>query len=77
MRSINATGEFVSQKASHKLIMAIFGAENSLRYVFVLDSELVIPRTKVYLREGPQISTLVKEVVYPRQRVTVLDRYLV
>ena len=57
--------------------MPITGAEGSFRYVFVLDSEFVIPEPKVYLREGPHTSELVKEVVYSGQRVSILDYDLI
>jgi len=57
--------------------MPISGVEKSLKYILILDSELVIPRTKVYLGEGSRTSELVKEIVYPGQRVTILDHCLV
>ena len=53
--------------------MTISGVECSLRYVIFLDLELVIPRMKVY----PRSSELVKKIVYPGQRVVVLNRYFV
>ena len=56
--------------------MPTTGAKDSLRYVFILDSELVIPKTKVYLREGPRSSELIEELVYPGQRVMIFDYYV-
>jgi len=69
----------VSEPKGHhyELIMPIPGAKDSLRYIFIFDSELVIPQAKVDLRESPYTSELVEEVVYLGQRVTVFGCYLV
>ena len=61
----------------YKFMMSISDAECNLRYVLFLDPELVIPQTKVYLKEGARTSKLVKKIVYPGQKVTVVDCYFV
>jgi len=61
----------------YKFIMSISSVECSLRYVLFHDSELVIPQTKVCLGEGPRTSKLVKKIIYPRQRVTILGHCFV
>ena len=53
----------ISKPKSHyyKFIMSISGVECSLRYVLFLNLELVIPRMKVYIGEGPHTSKLLKK----------------
>jgi len=58
----------------YELIMPISGAERTLRYIFIFDSKLVIPRLKVYLRESPRTSELVEEVTY--NLLTVFDSFI-
>jgi len=40
----------------YEFVMSVLGTKGSLKYVFVLDSELVVLRTKVYLGKSPRAS---------------------
>jgi len=37
----------------HEFIVSVVGAEGSLGYILISDSELMVPQMKVYFRKGP------------------------
>lgn len=77
-RSINVVGALVSPKRHHHvLVMSVSSAKGSLRYVLLIIRELMVARSKVCFRKSSCTLKLVKKVIYPGQKVTVLDSYLI
>jgi hypothetical protein len=57
--------------------MPITGSESSLLYVLFLDSQPVVSRSQIYLREHPITLQLIKQVIYSWEWVLVLHRHFI
>ncbi|GJS64338.1 integrase, catalytic region, zinc finger, CCHC-type containing protein [Tanacetum coccineum] len=57
--------------------MPISCSKRGLRDIIIVHSQLMITRSKVYLREVARSLKLVKQIVNPRERITILDGQLV
>jgi hypothetical protein len=53
------------------------GSVCSLLYVLFLDSQLVVSRSQIYLREHPNTLQLIKQVIYSWEWVPVLHRHFI
>ena len=57
--------------------MSITGSESSLLYVLFLDSQLVVSRSQIYIREHSSTLQLIKQVIYSWKWVLVLHRHFI
>ena len=62
------------QRAVCKLKVPITHPERCLRDICLLNPQLMVTSTKVYLRVDSRSSQLIKQIVNPRQWVPILDR---
>ncbi|GKA48550.1 hypothetical protein Tco_0741508 [Tanacetum coccineum] len=57
--------------------MPISCSKRGLRDIIIMQSQLMITRSKVYLREVARSLKLVKQIVNPREWIMILDGQLV
>ena len=57
--------------------MPITGSKGSFLYVLFLDSQLVVSRSQIYLREHSSTLQLIKQVIYSWEWVSVLHRHFI
>ena len=73
----NSRGISQSKRHHGKLIMPIPCSKSRFGYILLLHSYLMISRSQIDLREHSCTSQLVHKVIYPRQRILVLNRHFV
>jgi len=56
----------------HVLVMSALSVDGNLGYVLLLDTELIVARQKDFFGENSRTIKLVKKVIYPGQRATVI-----
>src|SRR5680860_1022891 len=66
-----------SERQHQKLEMPIARAESGLRNIFGLDANLVVTAAKIDLAEILSTLQTVKQLIDPRQWITILDRDVV
>ena len=57
--------------------MPITGSEGSLLYVLFLDSQLVVSRSQINLREHSSTLQLIKQVIYSWEWVSIIHRHFI
>src|ERR1044071_1042605 len=62
---------------NQKLIMSITGSKRRFRHILFSDSQLMVPRPQINLRVEARPLQLVEQIINTRQRISVLNRYLV
>lgn len=78
MRFTNIAGKLVNPNdVTKNLVMTIMSTESSLRDVFILNLQLMVPITLIYLWEHSLSRQLIKRIIDLWQCVLILDRYLV
>ena len=71
-------GSICETKGHHSvLIESIASFESCFWNILLADFDLVVAASQVHLRENNCTHKLIKEFIYPRKRICILDRFLI